>query len=365
MLNLFNNLFGKKDTPITSYQDFWTWFQKNEKQFFNVVKQQGDIEHEFFDQLSPRLNQLKEGFFYLTGMLSNDTAELVFTADAAVKNIVFVEELVNAAPLINGWKFTALKPALDIKDVGIKMGDYTFNSENLQFYANHDPAFPDEIDITMVHRDYTLENAGNITNGTYIFLDNYLGELKFATTVDHLNVCGPADTQQELIPVGKLNDYLIWREKEFVERYEGTRHDTENDQYDLLEATLSNGHALIAVINRNMLNWESKASHPWILDVEIKYDGSQNRGMPDKPTYTLLDELEDRLMDQLKDVEGYLNIGRETADNQRNIYFACKDFRLPAKAAQQLKTAYAGQLGVSYDIYKDKYWQSFKRYMRS
>jgi hypothetical protein len=51
--------------------------------------------------------------FFLTGMYNDDTVELVLTADGAVKNIVFVEELVNSAPKIEGWKFTALKPALD------------------------------------------------------------------------------------------------------------------------------------------------------------------------------------------------------------------------------------------------------------
>jgi hypothetical protein len=72
-------------------------------------------------------------------MYNDNTAELVITADGAIENIVFVEELISAAPKIDGWKFTALKAALDIKDVNIEMSGYRFSKENLSFYAHNHP----------------------------------------------------------------------------------------------------------------------------------------------------------------------------------------------------------------------------------
>jgi hypothetical protein len=33
--------------------------------------------------------------------------------------------------------------------------------------------YPDEIDITIVHKDFNEENKTTITSGTFIFLDNY------------------------------------------------------------------------------------------------------------------------------------------------------------------------------------------------
>jgi hypothetical protein len=53
-------------------------------------------------------------------MYDENTVELVLTADGNTKNIVFVEELVEQAPRIEGWKFTALKPALQIEDVQLQ-----------------------------------------------------------------------------------------------------------------------------------------------------------------------------------------------------------------------------------------------------
>jgi predicted fused transcriptional regulator/phosphomethylpyrimidine kinase len=56
-------------------------------------------------------------------MLDDDTAELVLTADGSLLNIAFVEDLVETAPNLKGWKFTALKPAMENEDFTINMGD--------------------------------------------------------------------------------------------------------------------------------------------------------------------------------------------------------------------------------------------------
>lgn len=93
-MSILKNLFSQKQKPIENYDDFWRWFQENERTFFKAVKNHKNIEKDFFDKLSPKLSELKDGFFYLTGMLDDNTAELILTADGTIKNIVFVEELV-------------------------------------------------------------------------------------------------------------------------------------------------------------------------------------------------------------------------------------------------------------------------------
>jgi hypothetical protein len=361
-MSFLKNIFGKKDEPIKSYSDFWTWFQKNEKDFFAVVKNRKEIEKGFFDRISPKLGELKDGYFYLTGMFDDNTVELVLTAEGNTKNIVFVEELVNTAPQINGWKFTALKPTLNIKDVNIKMAGYEFNSKNMSFYANEIEEYPDEIDITIVHNDLTEENKDQIANGTYIFLDNYLGELDFVNNIDSLKTIGIQQAEKDLIPITKLKDFLTWRQKEFIEKYEGVRYNTENDGYSTLEAELESGAKLFAVINTDLLNWDRKASHPWISVLTLKYDGSNNNGMPNDKDYKLLNKIEEEIMQELKDIDGYLNIGRQTSKGEREIYFACKDFRRPSKVFFKTQQNYSESFEIEYDIYKDKYWQSFERF---
>ena len=253
-MSLLKNILGKKEQPIKSYDDFWTWFQTNERKFYDIVKSGKNPEKDFFDKLSPKLEELNDGYFYLTGMCDDNTAELILTADGNIKNIVFAEELIESSFTILNWKFTALKPALDIEDVRINMAGYSFESENLSFYAVDNNNYPDEVDIVIVHNYYNEVDRSIIINGTYIFLDNYLGELNAVTSIDNLTVIPKDKADKELIPIAKLKAYLIWREKEFVEKYTGFRYDTKNDVYSSLEAELNNGRPLVAIINKTLLS---------------------------------------------------------------------------------------------------------------
>lgn len=363
-MKFFKSLFNKNEPSenLNSYDAFWAWFVKNEKQFYKVVKSHEDIHESFFEKLSPKLKEIKDGFWFLAGMFDDDTAELVLTADGDLKNIVFVEELVAAAPVIKNWKITALKQATDSGQFNIEMDGFQFSEETMSFYANAHQDRPDEIDIVITHKDFTLEKENAITNGVYIALDNFIGELNSVTSIDNLQVIHPKDATEELIPYGKLKSYLIWREKEFLERYEGVRHNTENDQYSSLEATLTNNLPLLAVVNSTLLNWEDKSSHQWILRVEIPYEGANNNGMPGDAIYQRMNEIEDEITEKLKESEGYLNIGRQTADSMREIYFACIDFREPSKVLYEMQQKYADELKMDFFIYKDKYWMSFDRF---
>ena len=361
-MSLLKNLFKPKDEPIKTYGQFWDWFKDNQKLFYRVVKDKADIQMFFFSKLAPKLKELREGIFFLTGMCDKNTVELILTPDGALKNIYFIEELIAAAPQLDRWRFTALKPASDIKDTNIKMGGYAFKRDNIRFYAKEHPYQPDEIDLVVVHDDYHEDIKSTITNGVYIFLDNFLGELNFATLIDHLSVTGPAEAKAELIPIEKLKDFLTWRQSEFIEKYDGLRHDTERDNYSMLKAELENGNPLIATINSDLLHWDGKASHPWMLHVEITYGNSaENNGMPENDVSALMAAFEDEMMEQMKDTDGYLNLAHTTADGARDIYFACKDFRTPAKVMDLLVSKYAGRLKVTFDINKDKYWRTLER----
>lgn len=362
-MSFFKNIFkSQKETEQITYEDFWEWFQSNEKDFFKTINGNKNIEKNFFNPLSSKLELIKDGYYFLTGMYNENTAELIITADGNIKNIVFTEEIINASPKLDNWKFTALKPPHDIENIGLKMNNYEFNKDNLSFYPIEHKEFPDAVEIVVTYKNFKEKDSDDIKSGTCLFLDNFLGELNFATSIDYLSIISEKEAEKELIPIAKLKDYLIWREKEFVEKYNSLRYNTENDNYSSLEATLKNGNPLIAIVNSTLLNWEDKPSHPWILSIEIKYDGSKNNGFPNQNTYALMNEYEDELLLQLKDSEGYLNIGRVTADNSREILFACKEFRMVSKIANTINKKYSNRLEIEYEIYKDKYWQSLEKY---
>ena len=356
-MGFLSNIFkAKTEQKINNNAEFWDWFLTKEKEFHQSVKTHENIEESFFDKLTPKLESLREGYFFLAGMKDDDTAELILTADGNIKNMVFVEELIACSPKIKGWSFIAHKPSSGAGDFNIKMHDLDFNFKNLSFYSVEDKNRPDFIELKIVHQNWSEENQEEITNGTFIFIDNLIGELNSLALIDNLEVIAPAEIQKELIPMSKLEDFLIWREKEFIEKYDGLRYTTEHDTYATFEGEVEQGLPAIAVINTSLISWDAKASHPWVCKVILTYDGSKNNGMPNSDIYNVLDAIEEEIGAYLVDFDGYLNVGRETSNGERIIFFACKDFRRPSKILDDLSLNEDNKVTVSFNLFKDKYW---------
>ncbi|MDQ0783300.1 DUF695 domain-containing protein [Chryseobacterium sp. W4I1] len=361
-MGIFDKILGKKEPEKESrtYNDFWDWFLTKEKTFFEVVKNREHIEDQFFDVMAPELSKINEGYYFLSGMSDDHTAELIITVEGDIKKIIFAEELVAAAPKMDRWKITALKPETNIENVGIRMNDCEFTKDNIYFYSNEIDGYPDEIDLAFVYSDLNEANRSSATTGICIFLDNFLGELNFATQIDTFSVIGKNEAEKELIPIEKLKEFLLWREREFTEKYKDMKLESE-DQFSLLEATLENGMPLMATVNTSLLKYNAKASYPWISVLKISYDGSRNDGFPEEKDYNTMNTIEDYAAEVLAPESGHLYIGRETADSCKSIYFASKDFRRPSKVFDQIIKENP-QYKISLEIYKDKYWQSFEHY---
>ena len=342
-MSFSKRIFNKhNEVAVINNETFWEWFVQNEKQFYQIVKERKNVDKDFLQKLMPQLQKLNSRFYCLTGMYDDKTVELVITAEGDIKTFVFVEELIDEAPIVEGWKFTALKPALPSEDISIEMKGYIFDDDKIKFFSKPDHEYPDEINIVLVHNDLNESNKDIVMNGTYIFLDNVLGELNAATLIDTVTVEENNHKNQDLIPIEKLDAFLLWREKEFIEKNKGKRYNTENDEYSGLEAEDENGLPLIAMVNRELLEWDAKASHPWMMIIKIKYDGENNNGMPGDDMYDLMNDFEEDLTKQAPDSEGYLNLGRQTYNGVRTIYFACMEFRNSSKIVSGLINNYQG-----------------------
>ena len=92
-MSFLKKLWGsqKQKTPANenAYTAFWQWFQQHQQHFHHIVNQgsKTEIERDFFDQLMPELEKVHSGIFFLTGMLTSQTAELILTPDGIIPNI--------------------------------------------------------------------------------------------------------------------------------------------------------------------------------------------------------------------------------------------------------------------------------------
>lgn len=357
-------MWQNEENKILNYKAFWNWFLKHERAFYQTVILRENVETDFFAQLYPQLEKIVEGISYLTGRYDDETVELIFTADAYVRNIVFIEELVAAAPKIKGWLFTALKPAHHFDQLKIEIQGYEFSTNKLSFYASGSEEMPDLIDIKIVHPDYKPENAELIANGCIIFIDNLLGERESIEKLDYIDVVGPVvDESIELIPIEKLKDYLIWREKEFVDKYEEVEYNPGNSDFVVMQGeNVETGNIALAIIDQYLLSWEGKASHPWIAVMILKYEDSDHDGLPGEQTIEILQGIEEDINKELSAQDGYLFIGIQTSSNQRETFYACMDYRKPSKVMHALKYKYCDKIELDFEMFKDKYWQTFERF---
>lgn len=89
-MKFLKNLFNfKKDTPVTTYQEFWGWFQNNEKAFFKTVKNHKNVDEDYLSLVVEKLQNLNLQFYAQVGMENDNTADLVLTA-LKKKNIFLV-----------------------------------------------------------------------------------------------------------------------------------------------------------------------------------------------------------------------------------------------------------------------------------
>lgn len=351
------------ENKIKAYQEFWNWFSEHAEEFFDVIKSGEDIQDDFISRFAPKLNEVEPEIFFLVGMETADKAQLTFTPDGRIQQVYWAEKLVEMAPRLANWEFQALKGATSNIDFALKIHDLTFDRSNIYFYPINHTNYPDKIDLMFVYDSYHEEAHEDICNGIFIYLENFLGEETMIECIDRINVTGAQNIDEELISIDKLKDYIIWREKEFVEKYQDIRHDSSSDEFTGFEGTVDGDKPIISTFNTTILNWDNKASHPWILVFMIEYDAIGNAGFPSNEDYEWISKFEEDIEKELPGLEGYIFLGSETVDGIRETFIACREYRLATAVASKLRDKYIDKLNLSFEFYKDKYWQSFERYM--
>lgn len=348
------------ETDPLTLAEFWKWFLDNEARFYDAVKSQDNVQFAFVNPVFNKLSQVREGAYLLVGMMNDNTAEVIFTAEGRLLSFPYISEIVDAAPEIENWQFTAFKPSMDFPDFAISMGPKIFSTENIFFYADEDSDFPDEISIKLVYSDsYDDDQRDLIENGTFIFLDNYLGEVKTATQIDTLSVEHDVSPEIKIIPITKLGAYILWREKEFTEKYEGSIHNSDESNYSSLEWEAGD-RTIVGVVNSDLIRWDKKASHPWVMIITIQFDENENNGMPNGEALQSYYQFEDKLRELLPDSEGFVNIGQTTGLGKREIYYANTEFAKPIKVLTEMKTQV--DFEYEFEVFKDKYWRSMNHF---
>lgn len=342
---------------------FWQWFIENEKRFRDLENNNSEQALDFLSELIQEMKPFNPWLKALAGPHTGDEYELIITSDGDVALFCKVEELVQAAPKIDYWIVTAHKPALGFEGVSIDLYGKEFSTETTHFYPIIYNDYPDEVNIILTHKDYDKKDDEHFQAGGMIYLENGLGEVNTATKIDNYET-GPEPPPEkgiEMIPITKLADYLNWREKEFVEKYESVNAEKPAENFHLLEAEDKEGKVMLATVDAGFKNWNAKQAYPWLLHIDINFEGEET-GMPSDEQLQQLQDLEDEMV-ALLPVDGSIYYtGHRIYNNCRNIYFYTNDYKKSTKALHDYLAQKETDYEIVFFVRMEKYWRTMEQY---
>ncbi len=169
----FNGLFGNGNAN----QRFWQWFETNSNRLAEVKTCQEPIA----DELSKQLRKVCKGLVFLFGPEDNGRREFIISAAGIRKLFPNVQELVNDAPDMPGWRIMAFRPPVkDISDLRLILGDAEFSANDIWFSYNKSD---DKIDLNIFTRIPDGVSRDVVGEAAFLLLDHTVGEYNVETKI--------------------------------------------------------------------------------------------------------------------------------------------------------------------------------------
>ena len=163
------------------YSSFWSWFQFNEADFPSTDK----FDALFGTELSGRLADIRSGLTYEIAIREDGDSEFIISADGIKELIPFVQELVNSAPALDGWKIIAFRPRQpDYSDFTLEFAGRNVDPKTLWCRSQVEDG---NFDLIVYHPNYSEDDRSPIVASTYILLDMALGELDVMTHIRYID----------------------------------------------------------------------------------------------------------------------------------------------------------------------------------
>lgn len=186
--------------------DFWNWFMKNNEPYLSLDELQEDEAEELMSAFMDELNKYSEELYFQIGGEPNKTTELIITAEGNIEYFDKVEELVNAAPVIDNWEVIAFKQAIAGHSVS-DWGSFKINSEDLYFIPLTN--IKDiRLNIQIFVKGYeAIEHFEEAGSAVLVILDSILGEKNFALNIGEVEIL-PLKESDKVYPILDLPGYL-------------------------------------------------------------------------------------------------------------------------------------------------------------
>ncbi|WP_313578703.1 hypothetical protein [Chishuiella sp.] len=152
-------------------EDFWKWFEKNEKFIYENVENK-DKQEKVFDDISSRLHKIDENLvFEFSPIHENNIREFSVSADGIKESFPAVEKLIAISPRIKNWQFNAFRQRIPRDELTLDFGKFKIGYDDI--YFRHSTS-NNELGVELNIRNY--DESAQMQNAIYVLLDGLLGE---------------------------------------------------------------------------------------------------------------------------------------------------------------------------------------------
>jgi hypothetical protein len=197
---------------------FWNWFQDNNQTIKNLIQETPINQKQICYWLNKQLDYYcKElDFMIVFPKKENQKAELIITANGNPEYFNHVIELINNAPVLRHWKFTAFIQSTTNIDEIIKgldqpyiFQEITLKTSEIKFLPlNYDNKIK-KLDIIIYLKNYKIHcNTKMLQQAIYIILQDLLGEKSLHQNINFVQLTKLPNSTEELIELYELQFYI-------------------------------------------------------------------------------------------------------------------------------------------------------------
>lgn len=194
---------------MNSADEFWNWFKENNKAYIFLNSVDENVKGKLLDNFMERLHAYSRKIYFEIGGHPDEDQELIITAEGNKEYFKIVQELIDTAPQIKGWRFIAFKPSMK-GHFKSKWDELQLNTEDMWFAALSNEEDSD-LGIRIYFKSHDLIKDNKILMTLiYKMLDTILGEKSFVLDIDYVDTDLQPDNPEEegLYPILELPDYI-------------------------------------------------------------------------------------------------------------------------------------------------------------
>lgn len=197
---------------------FWSWFQDNHQIIENLFNESPKMQKHLYFWINRHLRYYCKGLDFIIIFPKNYTykMELIITANGDPVYFSKVIQLIDHAPVLKNWKFSAfIKPTQDIEKVIDKLDqpyvfqEITIKASNIMFSPLNYDQNTTKLDIMICLKNYNIQcDTEKWRQALFIIMQDIFGEKFMYKHINFVQLAPMPDNNEPLIHLYDLQLFI-------------------------------------------------------------------------------------------------------------------------------------------------------------